>query len=62
MVATLSLVDIFEDCLAFFRLYAALVYTSDAAPYEFSVDDGVCCFPTLHLLGRDLIVWQLLVH
>ena len=61
-MTTLALMDIFEDCLALLRLHAALVYTSDAAPHEFPVDDGVCCYPTLDLSGRDLIGWQLFVH
>ena len=62
VVATLALVDIFEDCLALLRLHAALVHTSDTVPHKFSVDNGVRCRPTLHLSGRDLISWQLFIY
>ena len=62
MVTTLTLMDIFEDCLALPRLYAVLVNTSDTAPHKFSVDDGVCCYPTMHLSGRDIVSRQLFIH
>ena len=62
MVTTLALMDIFEDCLALLRLYAALENTSDTAPHKFSIDDGVCCCPALHLPGGDLISRQFFVH
>ena len=61
-MATLALVDIFEDCLALLRLHAALVHTSDTAPHKFSVDNGVRCRPMLHLSGQDLISRQLFIH
>ena len=61
-MTTLALMDIFEDCLALLRLYAALVDTSDTTPHKLSVDYGVCCCPALHLPGRDLISRQLFVH
>ena len=41
MVAALALMDVFENCLVFLWLYAALVDTSDAAPDQLSVDYGV---------------------
>ena len=62
MVATFTLMDVFEDCLALLWLHTPLVNTSDAAPYELSIDDGVRCRPALYLLSRDLIGWQLFVH
>ena len=62
MVAALALMDVFENCLALLWLYAALVDTSDTAPYKLSVDYGVCCCLALHLPGRDLISRQLFVH
>ena len=62
MVAALALMDVFENCLALLRLHAALVDTSDTAPYKLSVDYSVCCRPALHLPGQDLISWQLFVH
>ena len=61
-MTTLALMDIFEDCLALLRLHAALVDTSDTAPYKLSVDYGVCCCPVLHLPGRDLISRQFFVY
>ena len=38
MVATFTLMDVFEDRLALLWLYTALVDTSDAAPDQLSVD------------------------
>ena len=49
VLATLALVDIFENCLALLWLYAALVDTSDAAPDQLSVDYGVGCRSALYL-------------
>ena len=62
MVAALALTDVFENCLALLWLHAALVDTSDTAPYEFSVDYGVCCRPALNLSCRDLVSRQLSVY
>ena len=62
MVATLALMDVFEDCLALLWLHTALVNTSDTTPYELSIDDGVRCHLTLYLPSRDLIGWQLFIH
>ena len=62
MVAALTLMDVFENCLALLRFHAALVDTSDTAPYELSIDYGVRCRPALHLPRRDLISRQLFVH
>ena len=62
VVAALALVDIFEDFLALLRLHAALVHASDTAPHKFSVDNGVRCYPALHLPARDLVSRQLFVH
>ena len=61
MVATLALMDVFEDCLALPWLHTSLVNTSDTAPHMFSVDNGVAA-ARLHLSGRDLISRQLFVH
>ena len=57
MVATLALMDVFEDCLALLLFHTTLVDTSDAAPYELSIDDGVRCRPAVYLPSRDLIGW-----
>ena len=62
MVTTLALMDIFEDCPSLFWLDAALVNTSDTAPYKLSVAYGVRCHPALHLPGKDLVNRQLFVH
>jgi hypothetical protein len=51
MVATLALVDVFEDSNALLRLYAALEDASCAALDKLSVDDCVCGSSALHLLG-----------
>ena len=62
VMAALALMDVFEDCLTLLRLNAALVDTGDIVPHQLSVDYVVCCCPTLHLLGRDLISRQLFVY
>ena len=49
MVAALALMNVSENCLALFWLYAVLVDTSDAAPDQLSVDYGIGCRPVLHL-------------
>ena len=62
MVATLALVDIFENCLALLWLYAALVDTSNAAPDQLSLDYGVGCRSVLNLPSKDFVSWQLSVY
>ena len=57
MVATLALVDFFEQLSSFSRVDAALVHTRDAALVEVVVDDGVGVGSTLDLPGQDLILW-----
>ena len=57
VVAALTLVDVSEDCFAHLWLYTALEHTSDAMPNKLSIDHGVCCCPTLHLSGQNLVGW-----
>ena len=61
VVATLALVDIFEDCLAFLWFHAALEDPSHTALDKLSVYYRVCPCSALHLPGRDLIGRQLFV-
>ena len=61
-MAALALMNVSENCLALFWLYAALVDTSDTAPDQLSVDYGVGSRSALHLPSQDFISWQLFVH
>ena len=62
MMATLSFMNVSQDCLALFCLDTALVDTSDTAPDQLSVDYGIGCHSVLHLPGQDFISWQLSVY
>ena len=62
VVAALSLVDMFEDCLDFLWFYTALEDPSHAASDKLSVYYRVGSCSALHLPGRDLISRQLSVH
>ena len=62
MVAALTLMDVFENCLALLWLYAALVDTGDAAPDQLSVDYGVGCRSALYLPSQGFINWQFFAH
>ena len=61
-MAAFTLVDIFEDCLAFLWFYASLEDSSHPAPNKLSVYYRVGSCPALHLPGRDVISRQLFVH
>ena len=62
VMATFTLVNVSEDCLALVRLHTALVHTSDTVPNQHFVDYGVCRRPSLHLSGQGLVGWQLFVY
>ena len=62
VVATLALVDIFEDCLALLSFYIALEDPSHAASDKLSIDYHVGSCSALHLPGLDLIGRQLSIH
>ena len=62
MVATLTLMNVSEYCLALLWLDAALVDPSDTTPVQLSVDYGVGCCSALHLPSQDFISWQLSVY
>ena len=62
MVAALTLMDVFENCLALLWLDTTLVDTSDAAPNQLSVDYGVGCRSALYLPSQDFISWQFFVY
>ena len=62
VVAALTLVDIFEDCLALLWFYAAQEDSSHTASDKLLIYYRVGSCSALHLLGRDLISRQLSVH
>ena len=62
MVATFTLMDVFEDRLALLWLYAVLVDTSDATPDQLYVDYGIGCRPVLYLPSQGFINWQFFAH
>ena len=62
VVAALTLVDIFEDCLALLWFYAAQEDSSHTASDKLLIYYRVGSCSALHLSGQDLISRQLSIH